>query len=144
MDTCFSDALKAIWQMVFRANEFVDRQAPWKLAKDPANAEELDRTLGSLARELVRQCVHLAPFMPNKCEELWRCSRGSGKRARCPLRLVDFAGSIRMAREESRSAFPERAEAKAVGQMFDILLYEGYHIEPRSRDANPPRRKRSE
>jgi methionyl-tRNA synthetase len=66
------DALKAIWQMVFRANEFVDRQAPWKLAKDPANAAELDRTLGSLARELVLQCVHLSPFMPNKCEELWR------------------------------------------------------------------------
>lgn len=66
------DALKAIWQMVFRANEFVDRQAPWKLAKDPANAAELDRTLGALARELVRQCVHLAPFMPGKCEDLWR------------------------------------------------------------------------
>ena len=66
------DALKAIWQMVFRANEFVDRQAPWKLAKDPANAAELDRTLGSLARELVRQCTHLAPFMPSKCEELWQ------------------------------------------------------------------------
>jgi methionyl-tRNA synthetase len=65
------DALKAIWQMVFRANEFVDRQAPWKLAKDPASAAELDRTLGSLARELVRQCVYLAPFMPNKCEDLW-------------------------------------------------------------------------
>jgi methionyl-tRNA synthetase len=66
------DALKAIWQMVFRANEFVDRQAPWKLAKDPANAAELDRTLGALARELVLQCVHLSPFMPNKCEELWK------------------------------------------------------------------------
>ena len=66
------DALKAVWGMVFRANEFVDRQAPWKLAKDSANDAELDRTLGALARELVRQCVLLAPFMPGKCEELWR------------------------------------------------------------------------
>jgi methionyl-tRNA synthetase len=65
------DALKAIWQMIFRANEFVDRQAPWKLAKDPAGSGELDRTLGALARELVLQCVYLAPFMPAKCEELW-------------------------------------------------------------------------
>jgi len=65
------NALKAIWQMVFRANEFVDRQAPWKLAKDRSNDAELDRTLGALARELVRHCAHLAPFMPGKCEELW-------------------------------------------------------------------------
>ena len=66
------DALKAVWSMVFRANEFVDRQAPWKLAKDKANDAELDRTLGALARELARHCVLLAPFMPGKCEELWR------------------------------------------------------------------------
>ena len=86
---------KAIWQMVFRANEFVDRQAPWKLAKDPANAAELDRTLGSLARELVRQCVHLAPFMPGKCEDLWSTARRSGKRARCRFAVVELTGSMR-------------------------------------------------
>ena len=65
------DALKSVWQMVFRANEFVDRQAPWKLAKDPAKNAELDRTLGALARELMQHCAYLAPFMPNKCEVLW-------------------------------------------------------------------------
>ncbi len=66
------DALKAVWKMVFRANEYVDRQAPWKLAKDSANDAELDRTLGSLARELAIQAVCLAPFMPAKAEDLWR------------------------------------------------------------------------
>jgi methionyl-tRNA synthetase len=65
------DSLKAVWQMIFRANEFVDRQAPWKLAKDSANDAELDRTLGALVRELVLQCVLLAPFTPGKCENLW-------------------------------------------------------------------------
>ena len=67
-----SDALRAVWQTVMRANEYVDRQAPWKLAKDPAAAPELDLTLSSLARQLVRQAVHVAPFMPDKSEELWR------------------------------------------------------------------------
>jgi methionyl-tRNA synthetase len=66
------EALRAVWQMIFRANEFVDRQAPWKLAKDPSKDAELDRSLGALARELVIQCVCLAPFMPNKCDDLWR------------------------------------------------------------------------
>ena len=30
------DALRAVWLTIARANEYVDRQAPWKLAKDPA------------------------------------------------------------------------------------------------------------
>ncbi|HXV16617.1 MAG TPA: class I tRNA ligase family protein [Gemmatimonadaceae bacterium] len=72
------EALRAMWQMVFRANEFVDRQAPWKLAKDAANDAELDRTLGALARELMLQCAYLAPFMPAKCEELWQMLGASG------------------------------------------------------------------
>jgi methionyl-tRNA synthetase len=66
------EALKALWRTISRANEFVDRQAPWKLAADESKADELDRTLGSLARQLVRQCVHIAPFTPDKAEELWR------------------------------------------------------------------------
>ena len=65
------EALKAVWRTVSRANEFVDKQAPWKLAADETQAAELDRTLGSLARQLVRQCVCIAPFMPERAEELW-------------------------------------------------------------------------
>jgi methionyl-tRNA synthetase len=65
------EALKAVWRTVARANEFVDRQAPWKLAADPAMADELNRTLGSLVRQLVRQTVYIAPFMPSKSQDLW-------------------------------------------------------------------------
>ena len=72
------EALKALWRTISRANEFVDRQAPWKLAGDEAKADELDRTLGSLARQLVRQCVHIAPFTPDKAEELWLRLGGPG------------------------------------------------------------------
>ena len=66
------EALKAVWQTVARANEYVDRQAPWKLAKDPANRAELESTLAALVRQLARQAVYLFPFMPNKAEELWK------------------------------------------------------------------------
>jgi methionyl-tRNA synthetase len=73
-----SEALKAVWQTVMRANEYVDRQAPWKLAKNESAARELDETLASLVRQLVRQTVHLAPFMPERAEELWRQLGGPG------------------------------------------------------------------
>jgi methionyl-tRNA synthetase len=72
------EALKALWRTIARANEFVDRQAPWKLAADETQSAELDRTLGSLARQLVRQCVHIAPFTPERAEELWRRIGGPG------------------------------------------------------------------
>jgi methionyl-tRNA synthetase len=66
------DALKAVWQTVARANEYVDRQAPWKLAKDAGKRGELESTLASLVRQLARQAVYLWPFIPGKAEELWR------------------------------------------------------------------------
>jgi methionyl-tRNA synthetase len=65
------DALKAVWQTISRANEYVDRQAPWKLAKDPASRAALESTLATLVRQLSRQAVYIWPFMPAKAQELW-------------------------------------------------------------------------
>jgi methionyl-tRNA synthetase len=66
------EALAAAWRAVARTNEYVDRQAPWKLAKDPALRPELERTLAALIRQLARHAIHLHPFMPEKSAELWR------------------------------------------------------------------------
>jgi methionyl-tRNA synthetase len=66
------DALRHVWSTVARGNEYVDRQAPWKLAKDPALRADLERALGALVRQLARHAIHLQPFMPLKSAELWR------------------------------------------------------------------------
>jgi methionyl-tRNA synthetase len=78
------EGLKAVWRTVARANEFVDRQAPWKLAADAAQAAELDRTLGSLVRQLVRQTAFIAPFMPTRGQDLW-------ERLGAPGRVIDHS-----------------------------------------------------
>jgi methionyl-tRNA synthetase len=72
------EGLQAVWRMVARGNEYVDRQAPWKLAKDPALATALDETLASLVRQLARFAVLLQPYMPQKAAELWRQVGGRG------------------------------------------------------------------
>ena len=59
-----SNALDAIWQRVRRLNRYVEEQAPWTLAKDPARAAELDRVLASLAEALRVVAVLLHPWMP--------------------------------------------------------------------------------
>ncbi len=52
------------------ANVFIEEQAPWKLAKDEARADDLDGVLASLARTLARLATLLSPFMPEKCAAL--------------------------------------------------------------------------
>ena len=63
-------ALERIWQRVRRLNRYVEEQAPWQLARDPANAERLDRTLASLVEGLRSVNVLLEPFMPEAAEKL--------------------------------------------------------------------------
>ena len=79
-------ALRSVWLTVARGNEYVDRQAPWKLAKDPALAAELNTTLGTLIRQLARQCIALQPFMlalPRRCGSNWRTGRCFDTALRC-------------------------------------------------------------
>ncbi len=65
------EALQALWRIVAAGNAYVDRKAPWKLAKEEANRDELALTLATLAQVLAELAVRLSPFMPNKAEELW-------------------------------------------------------------------------
>ncbi len=79
------EALRSVWLTVARANAYVDRKAPWKLAKDPAKRVELEQTLWSLARTLALQAIHLTPFIPGKAEELWEQLGAPGRAAECRI-----------------------------------------------------------
>jgi methionyl-tRNA synthetase len=63
-------ALEAAWQPVRRLNRYVEEQAPWQLAKDPARAEDLDRVLRTLAEGLRVVTVLLAPWLPETADRL--------------------------------------------------------------------------
>jgi methionyl-tRNA synthetase len=71
-----TQALDRIWQRVRRLNRYVEERAPWQLARDPAAAEELDRTLASLIEGLRTVTVMLEPYMPSSTEKL-RAALGS-------------------------------------------------------------------
>jgi methionyl-tRNA synthetase len=62
-------ALDAIWDLVKRANQYVEQNQPWTLAKtakagDAEAAGRLDGVLYNLAESLRLLAVHLAPFLP--------------------------------------------------------------------------------
>ena len=65
-------ALEAIWELVRRLNRYVEEEAPWKLARDEAQAPRLDAVLYGLVAglRLVALCLH--PFMPSTAVEIMR------------------------------------------------------------------------
>ncbi|NCU18674.1 methionine--tRNA ligase [Pallidibacillus pasinlerensis] len=59
----FSVALSTVWQVIGRANKFIDETMPWKLAKDETKREELESVLVHLAETLRRVAILLQPFI---------------------------------------------------------------------------------
>ena len=66
-----NEAMEHVWNVVERANEFVDRTKPWEIAKDPARREELATVLGALLETLRLIAIWTWPVMPAKCEAMW-------------------------------------------------------------------------
>jgi methionyl-tRNA synthetase len=64
-------ALQSIWSLVTRGNQYVDHTAPFKLAKDPAKAKELDQALYSLAEVCRVLAVLLWPFLPETAAKIY-------------------------------------------------------------------------
>jgi len=65
-----SAALELVWTHVRRLNRYVEEQAPWKLAREPDRAAELDRVLASLIEGLRVISVLLAAFLPETVPRL--------------------------------------------------------------------------
>ena len=64
-------ALQSIWLLVTRANQYVDQTAPFKLAKDPAQAQRLDEVLYNLAETCRILAVLLCPFLPGTSAKIY-------------------------------------------------------------------------
>jgi methionyl-tRNA synthetase len=62
----------AAFQLVDAANEYIAQQAPWTLAKDPANASKLDEVLFSVAEAIRVAAVLLTPVIPSSSAEILR------------------------------------------------------------------------
>ena len=64
-------ALQHIWQLVNRANQYVDQTKPFSLAKDPAQAKRLDEVLYNLVETTRVLAVMLWPFIPGTATKIY-------------------------------------------------------------------------
>ena len=67
----FQNALEQVFKTIQRANKYIDENAPWALAKDPANRVRLATVMYHLL-ETIRICATLlTPFMPECAEKIF-------------------------------------------------------------------------
>jgi methionyl-tRNA synthetase len=61
----FDAALDGAWQLVRRANQYIDESEPWRLARDPDQRAHLGTVLYHAAESLRLLSIYLAPFIPS-------------------------------------------------------------------------------
>lgn len=67
----FPVALEAIWQLISRANKYIDETEPWKLAKDPEQKLELANVMGHLAESLRIVAILLQPMLTHAPKQIF-------------------------------------------------------------------------
>ena len=68
----FNRALESIWTLVQLGNQYIDRTAPWTLAKRPEDKPRLNTVLYNTVETLRFLSVNLFAFMPQTAQEIAR------------------------------------------------------------------------
>jgi len=66
----FHRALQAVWQFINQMNKYVDSQAPWALAKDPGQQDQLRRVMYDLLEGLRIVSGLIYPVMPQTSRKM--------------------------------------------------------------------------
>ena len=67
----FTRGLEAVWVLLSKLDKFIVERAPWKLARQPEAAADLDATLYTAAEALRIATVLLAPVLPQSTPKIW-------------------------------------------------------------------------
>ncbi|WP_058485825.1 methionine--tRNA ligase [Defluviitalea phaphyphila] len=67
----FSDALAEIWNLIRRANKYIDETTPWIIAKDESKKAQLANILYNLGEVIRIVSILIYPFMPATPKKVW-------------------------------------------------------------------------
>ncbi len=63
-------ALGSIWEFVRRTNQYIEQSEPWRLARQPDQAEHLDTVLATAAEATRLLALYLQPYIPASSERI--------------------------------------------------------------------------
>jgi methionyl-tRNA synthetase len=68
----YAGALEAAWELIKRANRYIEDSAPWNLAKSDDTRPRLEAVLYNALESVRIAALFTAPVMPNTSREVWR------------------------------------------------------------------------
>lgn len=71
-ELAFHRALARLWEYIRLVNRYIDEQAPWALARDPAQRQRLEAVLYNQVESLRIIALLIFPFMPHTAASIWR------------------------------------------------------------------------
>ncbi len=105
-------SLQSIWSLIARANQYIDQTAPFKLAKQPEQAERLDEILFNLVETTRILAILIWPILPETADKIFSQLQLAGP----PNRLMDAAwGGLQKGHQIGKPAplFPRKDLKKA-------------------------------
>ncbi|MBR5914575.1 MAG: methionine--tRNA ligase [Selenomonadaceae bacterium] len=93
-DMQISDAVKIVWKFISRSNKYIDETMPWKLAKDPAQAQNLSNVLYNLAESLRIISILISPFMPQTARKIYQQLNIATPFEKVQLEDAEFFGKL--------------------------------------------------
>src|SRR5206468_8514002 len=71
-ELAFSKALESVWELVSRANKYINESAPWALTEDFAQRPRLATVLYTSTEVIRIATILLAPVIPESCKLVWK------------------------------------------------------------------------
>jgi methionyl-tRNA synthetase len=68
----YAGALEAVWELIKRANRYIEDSAPWNLAKSEETRPRLEAVLYNALEAVRIAALFAAPVLPNTSREVWR------------------------------------------------------------------------
>ena len=113
-----AEASSCVFDMLSRANKYIDETTPWILAKDESQKDRLGTVLYNLLETLRIGAILLYPFIPATCEEIFK-ELNTGLNT---YESLDF-GALECGKEvgEQRVLFARIDEAKMMAEIEEEL-----------------------
>jgi methionyl-tRNA synthetase len=88
----FSKALEAVWELLAKANKYINESAPWALTDDPSQRPRLATVLYTSTEVIRIATVLLAPVLPDSCESVWKQLGMSTELKACRIDELKWGG----------------------------------------------------
>ena len=110
-----ADASACVFDMLSRANKYIDETTPWILAKDESNKERLGTVLYNLLETLRIGAVLLYPFIPATSDEIFK----ELNTELCSYETISTFGALESGKEvgEQKVLFQRIDEAKMLSEI---------------------------